>query len=155
MGCTFCSFRLEQLWVWRIWAKVTNWSESDKPSKCFHLRPDGRTSRFSKPHGSVGKANMSEAAIPKMLTSRMLPHSSHPGLACLINVYHAGNSTESTLDGHHVVTATPYDTDVLLALTNPLFLHFQTFPRAYFLSASLSFLVPMSSAAVIFLNNSP
>lgn len=98
---------------------------------------------------------MSEAAIPKMLTSRMLPHGSHPGLACLIHVYHAGNSTESTLDEHHVVTATPYNMDVLLAPANPLFLYFQTFPRAYFLSAPLSFLGPMSSAAVIFLNNSP
>lgn len=67
---------------------------------------------------------MNEAAIPKMLTSRILPHGSHPGLASLINVFYAGNSTESTLDGHHVVTATPYNMDVLLAPANPLFLHF-------------------------------
>lgn len=130
VGYTFCSFRLEKLWVWRIWAKVTEKNKSDEPSKCFHLRPDGRTSRFSKPHGTVGKAKINKAAIPKMLTSRTLPHGSHPGLACLINVFYAGNSTlmfptqATWLHGHHVVSHSLYNMDILLAPANPLFLHF-------------------------------
>lgn len=43
-----------------------------------------------------GKARKKDPVLPKMSTSRLVPHYPHPGLSCFTSVFHAGNMRDSS-----------------------------------------------------------
>lgn len=124
--------------------------------KCSQWSPDGNTLRSSQAPGISGQARMKDSVIPKMCTSRMLPHTCHQNwLASL--VFSMQGTAELSLDRPHVATATFNSAGLLLALANPLFLLGASIckhcPGHLACHPSLVPPQPVSLAALAFLNN--